>query len=319
LNSSKRPVIWIGEPDGFSTRAKSILEAYATVIYKEVNSSQLKEVFQNCDAFIFRLGLKIEEQHLLDNQRCKLIATPVTGIDHIDLEACGNKNILILSLKNETEFLNQVRATAEHTFALILSLIRKLVPATKSIEAGSFDRQSFKGSELYQKTLGIIGYGRLGKIVAKYAGAFDMKIIFHDIKLINPERIDHIAVSLNDLLSKADIVSLHVDANPSNANMVNEIFLNKMKVSAILINTSRGSVVDEAALVTALENKKIAGAALDVVSGEPEVNFDSSLFEYLKLHDNLLITPHIGGNTTESFEKTECFIAEKIIQQLMHA
>lgn len=319
MKENLRPVVWLGEPKDFSEQAKRLLETQADLVCKKISVDELKDVFKICDAFIFRLGFKIQEKDLHTKQRCKLIATPVTGLDHIDLEACRKYNIQIISLKGETEFLKDIRATAEHTFAILFALIRKIIPASTAIKNEVFNRDAYRGVELYQKTMGIIGYGRLGKIVSSFSKAFGMKVLVHEI---NPEIISEDPalefVSLNELLSHSDYISLHVDARIENQEMVNAGFLSNMKKTAILINTSRGSLIDESALVIALENKSIAGAAIDVVNGEPRVNFSNKLFEYHRKHDNLLITPHLGGNTIESMEKTECFIANKVIKQLSH-
>ncbi|MBK9720259.1 MAG: hypothetical protein IPO78_01420 [Saprospiraceae bacterium] len=310
-----KPVVWIAEPDGFSNPAKVLLEANAQVIYQTINPDQIPQILNACDAFWFRLKFTINRSNLVKNQRCKIIITPVTGLDHMDLDACKEMGIKILSLKGETDFLKDVRATAEHTFALMLSLIRKIVPAVNHTLLGNFNRNLFKGTELYNKTLGIIGFGRLGTMVAQYALVFGMKVKFYDIKEISNPGIGKCEFkNLKDLLAESDIVSLHVDLKTENRNMVNQDFLSKMKKNAILINTSRGALIDENALVQYLLSGHVSGAALDVLADEPNVNYDSTLFNYFKTHDNLIITPHIGGNTEESFEKTELFLVQKLME-----
>ncbi len=320
MKTGQRPVIWIGEPEEFCKAAVSILEPHAEVIFKKVRENDLTEVFNQCDVFVFRLGLKIQKKDLNQNQRCKMIATPVTGLDHIDLDACRENNIQLISLKGEELFLREVRATAEHTFALLFALIRNIVPAAQHVTQKHFDRNLFRGHELYQKAFGIIGYGRLGKIVANYAKAFGMRVLIHEIdKKKIPENSEFEFLELNELLQHADYVSLHVDSNRDNKHLVDKKFLSQMKQTAYLINTSRGNLIYESDLVDALEDKILSGAALDVVEGEPDVDFENRLFQYHRQNANLLITPHLGGNTVESFEKTECFIAQKIIDQLTHA
>ncbi len=320
MSTTQRPVIWIGEPEDFCEAAKAILETHAEVISRRIDENELTEVFNQCDVFILRLGLKIEAKDLNQTQRCKIIATPVTGIDHIDIGACRENNIQLISLKGEEIFLREVRATAEHTFALLFALIRNIVPASQHVAQKHFDRDLFRGRELYQKSFGIIGYGRLGKIVANYAKAFGMKVLINEIdKKKIPENTEFEFLELNDMLMQSDFVSLHVDANSDNIHMVDKKFLSRMKNTAYLINTSRGSLVNESDLVDALENRIISGAALDVVDGEPNPDFESILFKYQRQNSNLLLTPHLGGNTFESLEKTECFIAQKIIDQLIHA
>jgi D-3-phosphoglycerate dehydrogenase len=320
LSDSQRPVVWIGEPDGFSERAMRNLETHAEVISRRVVQDELSSIFNNCDVFIFRLGFRIRQKDLKQEQRCKIIATPVTGLDHIDLEACRENGIHIISLKGEHDFLSDVRATAEHTFALLLTLIRNVLPAGDQIKQKKYDRDALRGHELFDKIIGIIGFGRLGKIVAGYAKAFGMHVLIYE-KVSDKLSLDpqYKNVELKEFLNSSDYVSLHVDANVENNNLVNTEFLSSMKKTAYLINTSRGSLIDESALVHALKTNVIAGAALDVVQNEHDPDFESELFRYHREHSNLLITPHIGGATFESFEKTENFIVEKIIEHLSHA
>ena len=319
MNSTeKNPVIWLAEPEGFCAEALALLESKAEIRYGVPDS--VRDCFSKCDAFFFRLGFRIHGGDLSENQRCRIIACPVTGLDHIDVEACKRYGIKIISLKGEREFLSGVRATAEHTFALMLACLRNLIPANDSVRSGNFNRDLFRGHELYHKTLGIIGYGRLGRQVARYALAFDMNIMACDI---DPEQTDYstpvVFSNLDHVLSSSDILSLHVDFHDGNHHLVDRIFLEKMKRGAVLINTSRGGIVDEDALLDALESGHLSAAALDVIEGEPDPDMESRLMNYLRTHDNLIITPHIGGNTFESFEKTELFIVHKLLKALNHA
>lgn len=314
MNLRNRPVVWVAEPDEIAIKNKQLLELNFDVIYQKISALELKQVFTQCDVLLFNLGFRIQERDLNLHQRCKIIATPVTGLDHIDLEACNRNNIRILSLKGATDFLKNVRATAEHTMALMLCLIRNIVPAANHVASNQFNRNPFKGTELYQKTLGIIGYGRLGKIVAQYAIAFDMKICCFEID--ESKRIQHDTIQfcdLDTLLSKSDIISVHIDLNERNEGLINKEFFSKIKKGAFLINTSRGNLVIEDDLVDALKSGKLAGAALDVVRNETEIEFRDNLYQYHKQHNNLIITPHIGGLTAESTEKTEAFIINQIL------
>ncbi len=321
MNSKQdRPVIWLAEPEDFCTEARALMESKAEVRYGITPAISLKEVFSNCDAFFFRLGFQIQEEDLSENQRCRFIACPVTGLDHIDTDTCSRYGIKIISLKGERDFLSGIRATAEHTFALMLASLRRLVPACESVRSGIFNRDLFRGQELFHKTLGIVGYGRLGRQVARYALAFEMNVMACDV---DPEQTDYstpvVFSSLDHVLSHADIISIHVDFHEGNRHFVNRSFLEKMKRGAILINTSRGGIVDEDALVDALESGQLSSAALDVIEGEPHPKTDTRMMKYLRKQDNLIITPHIGGNTYESFEKTELFIVNKLLKALDHA
>jgi D-3-phosphoglycerate dehydrogenase len=262
-----------------------------------------------------RLAHRIDAAMLGDAPRCRLLATPVTGIDHVDLEACGARGVRVISLKGETEFLKRVRATAEMTVGLALALVRNIPQASTSVKWGIWKRDLFEGTELFEKTAGIVGVGRLGTIVAGLLHAFGMNVIACDPRSDFPAGIER--RSLDELLAVSDLVSLHVDLNPSTHHLIGARELSRMKRSAILINTARGGVIDEAALLDALEQRRIAGAALDVLASEPHVSPDDPLIEYARHHDNLLIVPHLGGKTAESMEKTEVFLAERVKEALM--
>jgi D-3-phosphoglycerate dehydrogenase len=248
--------------------------------------------------------------------RCRLIAVPTTGLDHIDLHACAERGIEIISLYGEREFLSTVRATSELTIALALSLIRNLPRAVQSVQMGEWDRDQFRGTELYGKTAGIVGLGRLGSITADYFYAFGMRVLGYDVR-------DDVASSpavkvdtIEELLEQSDLVSIHVTYTAKTRHLFSAAAFARMKSGAILINTSRGGVVCETALIEALESGRIAGAALDVLDGEPAIDANHPMLRYAETHPNVLITPHIGGNTIESFAKTEVFIADRVLSSL---
>lgn len=316
----EKPLIWIAEPEGFSEEALQLLQNHASLHLEAPNEIDLTTVFDRCDAFLFRLGYRISESHVRADQRCKILVTPVTGTDHIDETACQKCSIQLISLKGEREFLSKIRATGEHTLALMFALSRKLFPAVKHVKEKHFSRDMFQGTELYGKTLGIIGYGRLGSMVAQYGLALGMHVVAHDIHQEKEDLASGVLFTdVEHLLSISDFVSVHIDFHKGNVHWMDRHFFAKMKPTAFFINTSRGGVVKEGDLVYALENGLIAGAALDVVEGEPMVDFESELHRFNRVSDRLIITPHIGGNTQESFEKTEMFIAQKLIKALQNA
>ncbi len=224
------------------------------------------------------------------------VASATTGTDHIDA-----RDIPLISLKGDP-FLRDVWATAEHTFALILSLLRYVLAAHNHVCQGGFDREMFRGTELQGKTLGIVGYGRVGRQVEQIACGFGMTPLRCD-KGVSP-------VGWEIILQSSDILTVHVALNDSAKGMFNADAFSQMKPTAYFINTSRGAVVDEDALLDALQSGSIRGAALDVFCDEP--NIHEGLREYARTHDNLILTPHLGGNTVESREKTQVHVAEKI-------
>lgn len=310
------PRALIAEPDDFSPRAVEILRrAGLDVDLVRVGRGQLGSSFSTHDVVWLRLAHRIDGAVLGDTPRCRVLATPVTGLDHIDLAACEQRGVRVVSLKGEVEFLRRVRATAELTMGLMLSLLRHIPAAAEDVKAGRWDRDSFRGQELFDKTVGVVGMGRLGSIVAGYLRAFGCHVLGADPRPDFPTDLaEH--VSLDELLARSDVVTLHVSYGPGSRHLFDAAALARMKPGAILVNTSRGGVVDEGALVAALESGHLAGAALDVLDGEPGIDGTHPLVQAARRLPNLLVVPHIGGNTAESFEKTEVFLAGRVLEAL---
>lgn len=306
--------ILVAETLNFSPEAVWGLKELGSVTLKDIEKSELTNALATYDVFWFRLKFRIEEQDFPTDTKTRFILCPVTGLDHIDLKACEKRDIQVLALKGEVEFLKQVRATAEHTLGLTLSLLRKVPQAVSSVNSGTWDRDLFKGNEIYGKKVGILGVGRLGTITANFFQAFGAEVYGYDIKNFDAS-ICKKADSIEELFSSVDILSVHVAYNESTHHLVNEQLLNKMKPTAFLINTARGGVIESDALLVSLQNKKIAGAALDVIEDEYNTS-DNKLIAYAKQNENLIITPHIGGNTYESFTKTELFLLDKLKKAL---
>jgi D-3-phosphoglycerate dehydrogenase len=307
-----RPRIRIAEPERFSPRAIEILARLGVLDLSVVPPGGLQAALQDCDVFWFRLGHQLERQ-VLSTARCRVIASPVTGLDRIDLEACAERGIRVLSLRGEVDFLRRVRATAELALGLALALVRRIPSAAASVrDEGAWDRDRFPGRELFEKTAGLVGVGRLGEIVAGYLRAMGMRVLGYDPRPDFPhhacERVD----DLGALFAESDLISIHAKYDDSTRHLVRAEHFARLRPGAVLVNTARGGIVDEAALFDALGSGRLAGAALDVLDGEPAVA-DHPLVAYARAHDNLLIVPHIGGNTPESWEKTEVFLAERVV------
>ena len=309
-------VILNAEPAGYSEQARGILTKFAQVRESALSRPALLKEVADVDGLIVRLGHRVDEELLSAAHRLRFVATATTGLNHIDLEAATRHGVTVLSLKGETAFLDTVTATAEHTWGLLLALVRNLPGALAHVIEGQWDRNRFMGRQLNDLTLGIIGYGRLGRMVAGYGRAFRMRVIATDPHPINwDEGVTFLPLS--ELLTEADIVSLHVAHDATTQGLLDRETISGIKPGAYLINTARGELLDEAALLAALESGRLAGAALDVLSNEvvtentlPE---EHPLLTYARTHNNLLITPHIGGVTYDSMEKTEIFIAQKIL------
>lgn len=310
-----RPVIINAEPEGYSLAAREILSLFAELRDEPLSRDDLLARLPGAYGLIVRLGQRIDEELLAAAPDLRFVATATTGLNHIDLVAAEGRGISVISLKGEAEFLDSVTATAEHTWGLLLALVRFLPDAVRHATAGEWDRNLFKGRELSGLTLGIVGYGRLGRIVAGYGKAFRMRVLAADPRPISVDTSVEYA-SLEEVLEKSDVVTLHVALNSETAGLIGSEQFSRMKQGAYLVNTSRGEILDEKALLAALVDQRLAGAALDVLSDEVQSrarwSMEHPLLAYARRHRNLLITPHVGGATTDAMHKTEVFIAEKI-------
>jgi D-3-phosphoglycerate dehydrogenase / 2-oxoglutarate reductase len=315
---TQRINILIAESDDFSPNVIAELSTIAEVDLANGQISDLKKALSQYDVFWFRLAHKIDSSVLTPQSKCKILVTPVTGIDHIDEKLCEELGVKIICLRGERTFLKEVKATAEHTMGLMLALMRYLVPSVQSVKSGVWNRDLFRGNELYKKTLGIVGFGRLGALVAEYAHVFGMRVVAFDIRKEVQEAVQNVVFidNINDLVQMSDIVSIHVNYTPATHHLINQQVFSLSKKDSFFINTSRGGIVDENALLEALQTGKLKGAAVDVLQNEHALNEENSLVQYAINNDNLIITPHIGGNTFESFEKTEMFVAHKLMTYL---
>ncbi len=244
----------------------------------------------------------IEQGHQL-----RVIGRAGVGLDNIDLAAAEARGIEVINTPDTTSV-----SVAEHTLALMLALVRRLRYASQSLIAGRWEKNRIEGVELAGKTLGIIGFGRIGREVAKRAKAFGMHVLVNQTRF-TPElaqawQVEQ--VDLGELLRRSDFVSLHVPLRPSNVGLIGAGELALMKPTAYLINTARGGIVDEEALLAALDQGRLAGAGLDVFVGEPKPN------PRLLAHERVLATPHIGANTADAQRRAALTIAEAVINVL---
>ena len=302
--------VLIAESEAFSRRAAEIVGAAGHVQLMHATRSQLLRALREIDVLWVRLGHRIDAEVMNTAPRLRYILSATTGLNHIDLVEAERRGIEVISLRGETEFLRGVHATAEHTVALILAMLRKLPAAALSAVLGAWDRERFRGEELCGKTVGIVGYGRLGRMVAPLLHAFGARVVANDRKTTSPT-----ALPLDQLLWQADIVTLHVWFDESLRGFFGRKQFSQMRPRSWFVNTSRGELVDEEALIDALRSGHLSGAALDVVSGENDADLSRHpLVLYAREHPNLILTPHIGGCTTESLEKAEVFLAEKFVR-----
>jgi D-3-phosphoglycerate dehydrogenase / 2-oxoglutarate reductase len=304
----------ISESSGFAPQAAELLGRVGELVLADLDRRELLAAVGEADVLWVRLRNRIDAEVMTAAHRLKVIVTPTTGLNHIDLEEAGRRGIRVLSLRGESDFLRDVRAPAEHTMALILALLRRVPGAMAHVRDGGWNRDLFKGRELHGKTVGIVGYGRLGRIMARYLTAFDTHVLAADPH-IDMGALDPGVrpVTLAQLLQDADLVTLHVNLCDETERFFGQEQFALMKEGAWFINTSRGEVVDESALLKSLHSGHLAGAALDVLCHEDSEGMkDHPLVVCARDHDHLMITPHIGGCTVESMEKTELFLAKEL-------
>ena len=300
------------EPEGYSSAARAILETFAAVDEADLTRDGLLARVAAYDALIVRLRFHIDRPIIAAAPRLKAIVSATTGLDHIDLDAAERAGIAVLSLRGETAFLNSVVATAEHTWALLLALTRHIPAAHADVLAGGWRRDAFRGHDLRGRRLGLLGLGRLGRKVAGYGLAFGMRVLAYDpAPDVVPEGVTQ-CPTLDDLLRQSDILSLHVPLDESTIGLVGARELALLPPGALLVNTARGAIVDEAALLASLNSGRLAGAALDVLTGEPDA-LNPHLLGYARTHPTtLILTPHLGGATAEAMAATELFMAERL-------
>jgi D-3-phosphoglycerate dehydrogenase len=313
-----RKRLLIAESHVFPAAALERLREVADVVTGDLDRPELERAVAEADILWVRLRHHIDAALLALAPHLEVIATPTTGLTHIDLDAVERRGIRLLCLRGETDFLKEIRATAEHTIGLMLSLMRHIPAALEDVRAGGWNRDAFQGSELYGKTVAVVGYGRLGRIVARYLAAFDCRVLACDPH-VQPSMVDSgiEIVPLEEALPRADIVTLHVNLTEASRQFFGVRQFDSMKPGSSFLNTSRGELVDEEALLASLRSGRLAGAALDVLCEEHSTGMGRhGLVQYAIGHRNLIITPHIGGCTVESMQKTEIFLAEKLINHL---
>lgn len=306
------------EPLNYSEAAREILQTLGSVDERYLNREGLLACLSDYDILIVRLGFQVDRALLDAGRRLCAIVTATTGLDHIDAAYAEKRGIAVLSLRGEYEFLRSIPATAEHTWALLLALIRQIPWAYSSVLEGRWERDAFRGRDLSKRRLGILGLGRIGEKIARYGLAFGMDVAAYDPAPLGEVEGINLCDSMMALLRRSDVLCVHVPLNESTERLIGAAELAELPPGAMVINTSRGAVLDEAALVNALKSNQLAGAALDVVADEREQcgNGREALVAYARNHTNLLVTPHIGGATVESMRDTEVFMAEKLKRYL---
>jgi D-3-phosphoglycerate dehydrogenase len=287
-----------------------VLSQVAQVDYKPgLPGEEMLKTISEYDALMVRSGSKVTQKIIEAGSLLKIIGRAGVGVDNIDVPAATRQGIVVV---NSPE--GNTIAAAEHTIAMMMALSRHIPEANTSVCASKWERKKFIGSEVYKKTLGVVGLGKIGSHVAKIARAMGMKILAFD-PFISKERADELNCTLVDLdllFSESDYITLHIPKTPETQNLIDAASLAKMKPTTRLINCSRGGIIDEEALYEALASEQIAGAALDVFASEPLG--ESKLRD---LGGKIILTPHLGASTAEAQVNVALDVAEQIRDVLL--
>ncbi|MGG5252687.1 phosphoglycerate dehydrogenase [Neobacillus sp. SM06] len=266
---------------------------------------ELAKIIGEYDALIVRSQTKVTEELLKHADRLHVIARAGVGVDNIDVNAATKKGIIVINAPGA----NTIAAT-EHTLAMMLALARKIPQAYQVTVSGKWDRNSFKGVELYKKTLGVLGMGKIGTEVAKRAKAFGMTILGFD-PYLSEDRAEKLGVTkatVEMIARESDFITIHTPLTNETRSLINEEFLQKTKKGVRFVNCARGGIIDEKALLAAIQSGHVAGAALDVFAKEPVA--DPELLD----NPNIIVTPHLGASTVEAQEKVAQEVSAEIIE-----
>jgi len=285
------------------------------VVYKpDFNLANEKALLKQIEILILRSKFQVDEDILSSMPDLTLIGRAGAGLDNIDLEAALKRDIDVVHAAE-----GNADAVGEHTIGLILGLMSKIASADRSVRSGIWDRERFRGIELKGKTVGLLGYGNMGRAVSSRLNSFGCEVIAYDKYLVQWPDQNAVRVDLKTLMEDSHILSLHVPLTDETQGMVGAEFLKKCRKGLFLINTSRGEIVPIGSIPDMLDDGSLSGVALDVFEEEPPVkniNFISSKYERLFGRDDVLLTPHVAGWSLESYEKISAVLAIKIIDRI---
>ncbi len=272
-----------------------------------LSPEELKGIIGDYDALVIRSATKVTEDILAAGHRLKVVGRAGIGLDNVDIPAASKRGIIVMNTPT-----GNVITTAEHAISMMLALSRNIPRGTATLKAGKWEKKKLQGREIFNKVLGVIGFGKIGSIVADRARGLKMQVIVHD-PFVTPEQIAKAgfeSVSLAELYQKSDYITVHVPKLKDTVGFINKAAFAQMKDGVMLINCARGGIVNEADLYEAMKSGKVAGAALDVFETEPPGA--STLLEL----DNFVCTPHLGASTKEAQTNVAIAVAEQIIDYL---
>ncbi|AEX84990.1 phosphoglycerate dehydrogenase-like oxidoreductase [Marinitoga piezophila KA3] len=303
--------MWIHINDPLDSEATEKLKAAlpeAKITIEHFEKDELIEKVKDFDVLVVRSATKATKEVIENGTNLKLIARAGMGLDNVDLEAAKEKGIKVINTPGANSL-----SVAELVVGYMLSVYRHLVTGTVTLREGKWEKKKLKGFELTGKTLGIVGFGNIGKLVRKLVTGFDMEVLVFDVFEI-PEEVQKEynvkQVSLEELIKNSDIITLHVPLTEKTRHLISEKEFEMMKDNVVIINAARGGVVDEEALLKYLENGKVLGAGLDVFETEPPT---SEIQMKLLNHPMVVATPHIGATTKEAQKRVGLELVDKIV------
>jgi len=307
-------IIYLGADVGFKA-ATHVIGGRAALVHPPEVPSEVARELETAHALLdASMKVPISDEMIRNAPELRVISCATTGSDHIARDELGSRGIPVRTLREDSELLQNITPAAELSWALLLACARKLAPAVEHVRAGHWQRDRFPGVMLHGKRLGLVGCGRIGSWMSRYALAFGMEVVGHDSQAESlPQGL--VRVPLEALFAISDFVSVHVPLSDETERLIDRRLLEMAKEGMIFVNTSRGRVADESALLHALESGRVAAAGLDVLDGEPNVG-DHPLVAYARSHDNLLITPHCGGFSPDAVRLVCARAAAKIISHL---
>lgn len=314
MPDKRATIVYLGAEEGKEAAAE-ILGAKADVLHAEAEPEAVAVALEGAQALLdASMKVPISDGMIAAAPDLRIISCATTGSDHIARAELNERDIPVCTLRDDRELLHNLTPAAELTFALLLACARRLPSAVAAVKQGQWVREDFPGLMLNGRRLGIIGCGRIGSWMARYGRAFGMETVGYDPFLETfPNDIE--PLPLEDLAATSDVVTVHVHLSDETRCLVSAEVFQRMKPGAIFLNTSRGAVADEKALLAALQSGRLAAVGLDVLDGEPDIA-NHPLRLYAERHDNLLITPHCGGFSQDAVRVVCRRAAEKIRHRL---
>lgn len=304
--SARKPIVLLAE-----TLSPATVDALGPDFdIRSVDGTDREALFAalaDADAVLIRSATKVDAEALSHAPVLKVVARAGVGLDNVDIKAATAAGVMVVNAPT-----SNIVSAAELTVGHILSLARRIPAAHASLSAGEWKRSSYTGAELFEKTVGIVGLGRIGALVAARLAAFDMRVVAYD-PYVTSARAQQLGVqllSLEDLVAESDFLTIHMPKTPETTGMIGADQFRAMKKTAYVVNVARGGLIDEEALLVALQNGEIAGAGLDVFTSEPPV--EGSAARALTAQPNVVVTPHLGASTDEAQEKAGVSVARSV-------